>query len=195
MSATRIGIGALILTLGLASPALAELPDDGAWLVGFYVGNYDPEPDLIDDDSTAGVRAGYVFNRKFALAGSLGVFSSDNDFSSGSFSGEVDLDLTLLDFTAFRVFRGGKKVSPAIGGGIGGAFASVDLELTGPGIIIIGEDLEDDSLTLNLAAGASIQLGKRFWLRPNSKFRWYESRDDDEVDQEVSVAFLFRVGS
>jgi hypothetical protein len=189
-----LGICSLALVVGITSTARAEMPEDEAWMIGFYVGNYDPDPDVLDDDATFGGRVDFLFNRKFAVGMTLGLYESENTISGSGFSGSVDVDLTLLDLTAYRIFRGDKKVSPMVGAGAGTTFSSTDLNISGPGFSIVGNDLDDDSLTANIVLGTSIQLGNRFWLHPAAKLRWYEARESDETDREIAVHFLWRVG-
>ena len=105
-----IGICTLLLMTGTAAFAGIE---EGTWFIAIYGGNYDPSPDAIDDDSTAGLRIGYTITQKVALVGSVGVFETDNQFTSGSLSGQIDFDVTLLDLSLWRSFRTDRKLSPS----------------------------------------------------------------------------------
>ena len=82
------------LALCLSSTfAFAQVsPGAGAWGVGGYVGYYQPDPDIIDDAATGGVRVGYMIGEKLSAMGSLGVVKND---AENPFRG--DLDATLLD--------------------------------------------------------------------------------------------------
>ena len=74
------------------------------------------------------------------------------------------------------------------------SFTSVDTELSGPIGSLEIEGLDDDSFTLNAGLGARIMLGKTFFLMPAAKCRWFEQREDEPIDTEVTLGFGFVLG-
>jgi hypothetical protein len=155
-----------------------------------YVGNYDPDPDILGDDTTFGLRLGYWFNKKVTLQGSLGFFEVDEVFSDGETGAAIDADIRLVDVSLGYLFRSDKKrFRPLVVGGIGGSFASIDATVTSPNLIALVDDLDRDSLTLHVGFSPAFRINERFYIRPSGRFRWYENRADDEIDQELSLNF------
>jgi hypothetical protein len=187
----------MALALAALSPAAhAAAPKEGKWAIGFYAGTYKPESDDLEDQDTFGVRLGYMFTKHVSFGGSLGLISTESDISGTGVSGEVDIDFTLLDFDFVYAFRPDKRFSIALGGGPGWAFASADGEVTTPLGTVSFEGADDDSFTMNAIVGGAIGLGKtrKFFLRPATRFRWFEKREEDDIDQEFTVMFGWALG-
>jgi hypothetical protein len=174
-----------ISLLVAVSPAASQ-----TYTFEIYAGNYDPDPDILDDDATFGLRLGHWFNKRVTLQGSLGFFKVDEEFSEGETGAEIDADIILVDVSLGYLFRSDKKrFRPVVFGGIGGSFASIDATVTTPNLIALVDDLDRDSLTLHAGFGPIFQVSERFYIRPSARFRWYENREDDEIDQELSLNF------
>jgi hypothetical protein len=47
---------------------------------------------------------------------------------------------------------------------------------------------------MNVGMGPAIQLNDRLALRILNRFRWYEDRSRDEVDQEITIGLLVKLG-
>lgn len=195
MSMNNLGralLGALLL---VAVPAtFAAAPEAGQWTAGFYAGNYAPGPDdALDDQGTFGVRVGRMITDRFGLGLSIGTVDPDyKALSNPTLSGVLDVKNTLIDLSVMVAFRPKSRFNLFLGGGIGGAFISSSGQVTGPLGTVFFQDLTRDSATVHVGTGAIIGLGKKVFLRPMMKLRFFEARDDDEVDQEVSLGVGFK---
>jgi hypothetical protein len=184
----------LTLVLLVAGPA-ADASDEGKWFGGVYGGNYSPGPDDVDDEGTFGIRVGFVLTPHVSISGSLGVVEAESDFNQTLFTGNVDGDFTFLDFNAFYIFRPESRFHFTVGGGLGGAFASFDGRVTGPGATLIFDDYTDESFTLNAGIGPVFRINDRWFLRLLNRYRWFEKREDDEVDQEITLGVGYVFGN
>lgn len=161
--ATFVAIGAI------SGPTLsfADNLDKGTWAVLVFGGVYKAKPHGIHNENVFGIRGGYAVTDRWVVMGSLG----HADFGRG--------EHTLLDANFGYFFRPGKRLSLALTGGVGHAFVS-DL---GRG----------DSFTMNVGFGPAIGLNDRLMIRVLNRFRWFENRDDDNVDQEITIGLLVKL--
>ncbi len=183
----------VVLGIVVAGPP-ADASDEGRWFGGVYVGNYNPGPDVIDDEPTFGIRVGYVLSPHVSVSGSLGTADAESSFDQVTFTGNVEGDFLFLDANAFYMFRPESRFRFTLGGGVGGAFASFDGQVTGLGAVVTFEDFTDESLTLNAGLGPVFKINDRIFLRLLTRFRWFENREDDEIDQEITLGFGFAFG-
>ena len=179
----------VILSL-LAGTAFAQVsPGAGTWMIGGYAGLYQPEPGILDDSGTGGVRLGRLMTDRLALVGSLGVTKPDVD--DNIFDG--DLDVTLLDFNANYLFGGSGWFGFALTGGIGYAWVDANVNID-PDFGVCDSDCDpDDSFTVNVGIGPVFKVGK-VNIRVMNRWRYFEERDDDEIDSELTIAILFPLG-
>jgi hypothetical protein len=120
---------------------------------------------------------------------------AEKEYEEGDFCVEIDADFTLADVSLVYIFKPEKKLSLGIGGGIGWAFASADVEVSGPSGSYTLQGLEDDSFTAHAILGPVLKLSDRVFLRLATRFRWFEGREDDEVDREITLGVGFVLGS
>ena len=52
---------------------------------------------------------------------------------------------------------------------------------------------QDDSFTMNVGIGPVFKAGK-VNIRVMNRWRYFEDRDDDEIDSELTIAILFPLG-
>jgi hypothetical protein len=182
----------LILVAG--SHAQAQV-SEGQWMGEVFGGNYGPGPDdVLDDESTFGLRAVTMLTPKVALVGSISTVNFEDTVTDGLTTVNFDTDVLLVDFTAAYIIRPDKRVNIAFGGGIGGSFSSTDGTFTTPVVIGFFDDFEESSFTLNAVVGPVIHLSQRVYLKPLMRVRWFENRDDDETDLESTLAVGFKFG-
>jgi hypothetical protein len=186
--------GAVVTLLLLAVGPAAGAADQGKWFVGVYGGDYDPGPSVVDDEATFGARFGYLLTPRVAISASVGVADAESKFDQSTFTGNVKGDFTFLDFNAFYMFRPEKRFRFTAGGGLGGAFASFDGQVTGPGATVVFSDFTDESLTLNAGFGPVFRINDQWILRLLNRYRWFENREDDEVDQETTLGVGYTFG-
>ncbi len=182
----------ILACLALTTAAAQAQLDEGMMAFEIYGGNYAPGPGDFDDESSFGVRFGGMATERVVLIGSLGQVEFDGTATDGMVSTVWDSETTMVDFTIGYVFRAGNKFSIAVGGGIGGAFTDFNGQLQTPTLIARFDSLSSDSFTLNAVVGPIIHLGSRVYLKPLVRARWFEARDDDEVDIESTLAFGFK---
>ena len=53
---------------------------------------------------------------------------------------------------------------------------------------------EGDSFIMNVGMGPAIRLNDRLIIRILNRFRYFENRDDDNVDQEITVGLVVKLG-
>jgi len=185
-------LGALLL---VAVPAtFAAAPEAGQWSLGFYGGTYAPGPDdAFDDQNTFGLRVGRMITDRYGVGLSIGTVDPDyKALENAALTGVLDVENTLVDLGVFVAFRPKSRFNLFLGGGIGGAFISSSGQVTGPPGTVFYDDLTKDSATVHVGTGMIIGLSKKVFLRPMMKLRYFEAREDDEVDQEVSLGVGFK---
>lgn len=169
--------------------ALAQVsPGAGTWALGGYVGYYQPDPDVVDDAATGGVRVGYLLRDKLSVMGSLGVATLDAENPFGG-----DLDSTLLDVNLSYMFGGSNWFGFVLSGGLGYAWYDSNFNFP-PGFVCVGSECDvDDSFTVNAAIGPVFKVGS-VGIRVMNRWRYFDERDDDEIDSELSVAVMIPLG-
>ena len=178
----------VLLMMASGSSAWAKVEED---MKNFeiFVGNYDPEPDVLDSDPTFGVRFGWDVTRRFGVRGEFSFFGQDGDFTSGMTTGNLDIDYLFAD-VSFIAFLWPDSRSPLeLFGGGGGAFNDIKVRITsGPGAGQSLGNISNDSFIFHVGVGVRIQLGENVYLRPEGRLRYFEKRDDDEIDQVLTLA-------
>jgi len=190
-----LALGAVFALMG-ASNAMAAGPQAGQWYGVIFGGDYDPAPDELDNHGMGGFRFGYVVTPSFMVGGSLGLLSIDNDFDlSGGTTGNVEADFTFFDVNAtYALFKPDRRFRLALTGGLGFASVSADVTVSGQGVTIVAPDLTENSFTLNAGMGPVIRITDRTFVRLLNRFRWYEKREEDNVDRELTLGFGFLFG-
>ena len=187
--------GILVLLVGSFGSTTSAKVEEDTMNFEVFVGSYSPGPDELDSEPTYGIRYGFDFTEKMGLQFELSQTGADDDFTSGMVTGSFDLDVTFLDVSFVRYFKTDGRISPTVYGGIGGAFHSLDLIVSGPLVAGSFQNIEDDTLTAHIGFGARIQLGEsRAYLRPAGRIRWFEQREDDEIDTYFSLAIGWIIG-
>ncbi|MEE9255315.1 MAG: hypothetical protein V3U43_10290 [Pseudomonadales bacterium] len=147
--------------------ALCDNLEEGSWAVMVFGGLHKPKPGGIDNEGVFGIRGARALTDRWVAVGSLG----HSDIGRGQ--------QTLLDANMSYVFRPDKRLSMVLTGGIGHAF--------------VNDIAERDSFTMNVGFGPMIGLNSRLMIRVLNRFRWFESRDDDNVDQEITIALVIKL--
>lgn len=193
---TRIAIGLVVaLSLLNGGQALAAGLEKGQWIAMIYGGNYEPAADDLDSQGTVGLRFGYAFTGHFGVGGSLGAINIDEEFDDGGSTLEVDADFIFLDLGVFYAFFDPKRrLRPIVTGGIGLASVDADASVQGRSGSVDLEGYDDSTLTVNAGFGLSIRAGDRFYLRLLNKWRYFDEREEDEVDSELSLGFAWTFG-
>ncbi len=175
------GIAVAILMAALAvAPAQAEVTAETIEFEA-YLGAYSPEPDVLDSAATVGIRVGYNITQRFNVTGELGFVSADGK-SSGPGKAS-DIDWVFTDFSFVWNIRPNRKFVTTLYSGPGYAFASGDIG-----------GLDDDSFTFHFGFGFKWDMTDNFYLRLASRLRWFENRNDDEIDREITFGVGWKFG-
>ncbi len=188
-----VALATAVLLATAAPTAHAGLGED-VMFFEVYGGIYNPELNVLDSSATYGLRLGSTFGTRLAVSGTLGYFETDGQISAPAATGPIELNAWLADATMAYLFMPDSRVATlAVGGGVGWAFADLDGELTTDQLRITFKNFEQNSFTLNLVGVAAFRLSQRLYVKPAFRWRWYEARDDNELDLEYTLAlgFLF----
>jgi len=184
----------VLMLAGIGFSTADVVPE--SWEFEVYGGLGDSGFDGLDEDLVVGLRAGFNVTEHFNLSASVGYFSTEEEISELTFTGDVEFTDTYIDLSAMLHLIPDKPVNPQIFAGIGYSFVSVEAELTGPGGTLPSSvNGEDDSLTAHGGAGLRIDLGSRVYLNGQIRLRWYEARDEDETATEYTLGLGFKLGS
>lgn len=179
---------AAVAALGPAAPASAEVKADTG-NIEVFLGWYVPEDDLHGenlDDVTYGVRGGFSFTKSFMLQFGLQSFSTDVDAALS----DVDIDQVMFDVSLGWVVNPEDKAVFMLYGGPG--WSETDYDLVVPGL----KDESDSSLSAHVGVAGLIQIGNRFYLRPDGRFRWIDGDhvSGDRNDWEITLGFGWALG-
>lgn len=165
-------VAVMMLVAGGAAPAVAGQPN-----FEIFGGYYYSNEDGIDNDLTYGVRFGGRPAEQFGWQISGSLFDLNND--GNQIAGIGDANAFLIDASA-QWFPGGGNF--ALFGGLG--FGSVDVDLIGT-----TTDVSDDALTYHFGVSYIFQVGEKFYIRPDIRFREFTGDLYDSLDTEASVGF------
>jgi hypothetical protein len=155
-------------------------------------GAYDAGPDVIDDSELFDLRFNYALSQKLRVGASVGFSKFESGALPAGLTGSFDGEVVFVDLGAGYVFRPRKRLSFAVAGSIGGAFTSIDGAIQDVDGTPLFEDVTGDSLTLSAGFGARIAFTRRIGLRLLKRYRWFEAREDDEIDSDLTLGLGFR---
>ena len=181
-------LGTLSLAL-LASLAASPASFAQGKEVEIYVGEYDPDPSVLDSDLSFGVRFLQGGQGPLKVGTEISYIQTDGEVTSGLQTGSVEWDALFVDFIADYSFAPGKKFETVLTFGTGFAFESAEASVSGPIAEIGVEDLDGFTYTLQGGIGFKIAFGKAFFLRPAARVRWFPERDQSDLDTEYLVGF------
>ena len=184
--------------LAVALLATSSLPADGAehpgaWEKELFFGLYDPEPELLDEVGTVGMRLNYIMSGHFSVLGELGFinrtevrFTVDDPDSSEA---QLEYDAIFLDASLSWQPLKLKRWVLGVYGGPGWSFISGrvrTVEDDRPTSVVQG--LENDSFSAHGGVSLKWYFGQGFYLRGTGRVRWFEARDSDDLDREITLA-------
>ena len=170
-----------------ATSASAEVAE-GSGELELYVGYLMPdESPGIDgaDDIIYGVRGGYNFSPRGGFQGSIGRYDDDVDVVCVTPPcPAIDVTQTMIDLSfLWHVNPAGRAVFNVY---VGPGWTFADASLA-------GVSASDDSLTAHFGLGAKVGVTDAFYLRPDTRFRWYEDSGADN-EWEASLGFGWTFG-
>jgi hypothetical protein len=182
-----VGSALLMLSAGFAHAIDLE---PGSWAYGFYAGAYLPDPSELDSGATGGARIGYLASDHVALSASAGYTDLDGSVGSGASKIKGTWKAYLLDLNVWYILFPEKRFSFTIGAGPGYAWNDLSLNNNASNNVSTGHQ-GDDSLTFNVALGPVIKINDRINLRLMTRFRYFDERDNDETDREITLGIAF----
>ncbi len=167
---TRQILTVLVAVCAVSGPtlAIADAREEDRWAVMLFGGVYKFNPGGIDNETIFGIRGGYALTDRVVVSASVG----RSDVGPG--------EQTLFDGNIGYAFRPDKRLSLVLTAGVGYAFYSD-----------IGED---GSFSMNVGFGPAIGLNDRLTIRVLNRFRWFENRSDDNIDQEITLGLVVKLG-
>jgi hypothetical protein len=176
----------LALLAGLAASP-ATLAQDKE--VEIYVGEYDPDPSVLDSDLSFGARFLRGAHGPLKVGSEISYIQTDGEVTSGLQTGSIEWEAFFVDFIADYSFAPGKKFETVLTFGTGFAFESAEASVSGAIAEVDVEDLDDVTYTFQAGIGFKIAFGKDFFLRPAARVRWFPARDQSDLDTEYLVGF------
>ena len=176
-----------LLTAVLVAPASAAV-EEGTSQFEIFAGVYFPDGSIFDENPTYGLRFGHVFSPRvgFEIQGSY--YGDDEDLVLTN----VDIDLINVDLDVVFFANPDSRAVFTVFGGLG--WSNTDITVTDLTTKARFSD-DSDSLTVNAGIGGRffVGSGERVYLRLDGRARWFEDRDDDEVDFEATfgVGWVF----
>ncbi len=181
---------AVLACLAAAAPSSAMQP--GAWEKELFFGTYEADPKLLDPVGVVGMRVFYIATNQFSVGSEIGFINKTNiefDIAPPETTGELEYDALFLDATLrWSPLRLDRWALSAFAGP-GWSFVSARVRTSvgdRPDDVIQG--LENDSF--NVFGGASLKwyFGQGFYLRLAGRYRWFEARDGEDIDRELTLA-------
>lgn len=193
MKARTLLAGCLALAaVAAGSSPVAAAQRPGTWEKELYFGTYDPNPELFDPVGTVGMRVHYVATSQFSVSGELGFINrTDIEFeiAGPETTGVLEYDALFVDASLRWSPLRGERWALSAFAGPGWSFVSGRVGASNggrPEVVISG--LEDDSF--NAFGGASVKwyFGQGFYLRLAGRYRWFEAREGEDLDRELTLA-------
>jgi hypothetical protein len=181
----RVSLLAVAALLLAALPTAAEVEERTTELE-IYVGGYFPGPEEIQDEPTYGFRFGYNFTQAFNLTAALGFLRTDIEIEGGWPRDRADYEVTLVDLSALWNVNPDSRWTFVLFGGPGYSWIASDIGL--------GGTVEQNGFTVNGGAGLKISINDRIYLKVAGLARWFERREADDIDGEISLAAGFQLG-
>lgn len=206
---SRLSAAALVLGASLVATSARAEVTDGSGNIEVYAGWYFPDDSGAGadyDDLTAGLRLGYVFTKHLGLQATLGWFEGDGTYTHPAYGKQtISPSIVPLDISLMGYINPDSRAVFTAYGGIGYAFQDADVDVNCNVLPDPVDDLcradkgareshTDDSFTLHAGVGAKIDVTESFYLRPDARVRWFEDREDNEMDWEVSLGFGWWLG-
>ena len=185
----RWAVGAaLIATSSLLAPAASAAIADNSGTIEVFAGWYMPEDNVAGqnlDDWTGGIRGGVNFTPHFLFQGGVQVFQTDY----ATIPGDVNIDQWMADLSFGWMATPDKRATFLIYGGPGYVWTNFDFPTV--------KDMNDDNWSAHVGIGGILQAGKRFYIRPDVRFRWIDGNgagNDSRNDWEGTVGFGWLLG-
>lgn len=197
---TAVGLAVAGVLLLDAAPALAEIEPrshEGQIYAGQVFGNdltdtaISGQTPEIDDDVVYGVRYGYNITESWGIETSL---SFNPNAVTGLAGGDIDLDLSTVDFNAIWHINPRSRLVPYLTAGVGYAQADLDRPIEGS---VNGQPVsirDDSGFTLNAGAGVKYLVNDRFIIRLDARYRYLDKVVDRFSESPGFVETTLGVG-
>ncbi len=178
-----------VITLAIVAPPIHAEILPRTTEIEVYGGVYVPYTDVIDNKPTLGLRVGHNLSKRFNITGTFGFISSDNQFEiTPSTVADIEYDIVFGDLSFMYQIRPDSRFVTTVYAGPGFAFITLEGVVTGPGGPAVAfTGLEDDTFTFHIGAGFKYDLKDNMYLRFASRLRYFEQREEDDLDQEITI--------
>jgi len=195
-----------LLTLSLPGLARAEI-SKGSQEIGIHAGAlFGASSDLTDtaisgtqpelgDDFAIGLNYTYNFTPQWGLEGRYTF--NPNTAEDTPTTGEIDLDLHLIDVNAVYHVNPHDPVVFYGTAGVGWAFADLDNDITGTVGGVPETISDDDGFTFNVGVGLKYEVVEHVSLRLDARYRYIDQLVDSREEQlntaeaTVGIAWVF----
>jgi len=185
-----VGVFLAAVVASAASPAAADR--GGSWEKELYFGTYEPDPKLIDPVGTVGMRLFRVVTDPIAIGAEVGFINKTDiefEIAPPDTVGTLEYRAAFVDASLrWSPIRFDRWVVSAFGGP-GWTFVSGRVQASAggrPEFVVDG--LEADSFALFGGASVKWYFGQGFYLRLAGRYRWFEARDGEDYDRELTLA-------
>lgn len=152
----------------------------GTWAVVAFGGIDKPKPHGVHNEVIYGIRAGKALTERAMAGVSLG----HSNYGSGEQTA-LDADFGYhFPLSKRMYFLGPDAIMDRISIAFVGGFGYAALKDVG----------SDGSFTLNVGLGPAFVINDRLMLRILNRFRWFQDRNRDNVDQEVTMGLVVKLG-
>jgi hypothetical protein len=181
----------VLVAIATGSPALAAIQPQGK-VFEVWFEDYSSGASELDSDLAYGIRFAFNKNERITYAGEAGYVALSGEFSDSTTTTEADYSSWFADFIVDINFASKSKIVPVIFFGLGFSGESLDAKSSGTVLVVTIEDAFDAGFTLQGGGALKIDLGKKLTLRPGVRWRWFESRSQDDIDTELLLGFGYR---
>jgi len=185
----RSVIFSLVVALVLVvQPASAR---DDVTAIGIVAGITKSGPDFADDGTTFGLRVSPSSGKRYGIEIAVGYLEGDLLSEDGSTELDLGYEAVYLDVNETLFLNSAGKVRPVFTVGVGWAWPSLDRDVPAEELGPLYVQFESDTFTVNSGFGLDFWLGKRVYMRPEVRAKWFEVRRRDDVDFAATVGLGF----
>jgi hypothetical protein len=195
----RVKLGAtsvvlLLLALSLAAPADARTLE-GTGEFEFYAGAYLPGPAVLTNEPVIGFRGGLNIRAEWNVQVDFNYVRSESQIEVDATT-KVDLDwkVSSIDLLVAYQLTPHRRWVTMLYAGPGWAFVDAQVEAA-PGTTEepLPDRLKEDTFFVAFGAGGKYFIDRKWYVRPDLRFRWIEQRDADAIDTDITFALGYNL--
>jgi hypothetical protein len=192
--------GTIVVLLTAAewtSATAAVVPD--SYEIEVYAGAYKPDPAVLDENVSYGVRIGYNFAEHVSIRGVLSSFDTEGTFTTyhgefGQVNGTINYRSTILEFPLVIRPHPEKAWLMDLFFGPGFSFVSYDQLASDERFEYESGKLEGSGFTVVAGIGVQREFFGRLFLHLVGQSHWYAAREQDRLDLEATLGLGVMLG-